>query len=325
VLDFQTARITFLFDDGGFPVYSPTGHILFTRGDTLLAVGFDSKAMKLTGSPVPLADGLRAEYAFTPAYFQLSEDGTLVYVPGGRTAESRRLGVLDAQGVVTAISDEAHAYQNVRASAADGKQFVTTITNGQGIDEMWLGEFDHPGLRRLLAIPGADVFTPILSRDGQRVAFGRRGRGAEDGIYVMSVEEGSAARRLWLGPDRASPTGDRLEARFAFSADERRAHQRRRRRFIAAMRSMGAYSLRTVDPGPGGSIHYAGTLPFADREQPLALDRTGRVHGTERVFEFPAQCPVCGAAAVREPEEAITRCTGVSSGSRTAAAPHTGH
>ena len=107
------------------------------------------------------------------------------------------------------------------------------------------------------------------------------------GFLLMGLHQpdpGSAARRLWLGPDRASPTGDRLEARFAFSADERRAHQRRRRRFIAAMRSMGAYALRTVDPGPGGSIHYAGTLPFADREQPLALDRTGRLHGTERVY-----------------------------------------
>src|SRR6185437_10181572 len=80
------------------------------------------------------------------------------------------------------------------------------------------------------------------------------------GFLLMGLHQpdpGSAARRLWLGPDRASPTGDRLEARFAFSADERRAHQRRRRRFIAAMRSMGAYALRTVDPGPGGSIHYA--------------------------------------------------------------------
>ena len=47
----------------------------------------------------------------------------------------------------------------------------------------------------------------------------------------------------------------------------------------------GAYALRTVDPGPGGSIHYAGTLPFTDREQPLAFeDRTGRLHGTERVY-----------------------------------------
>jgi serine/threonine-protein kinase len=196
VLDFQTARITYLFDDGGFPVYSPTGHILFTRGDTLLAVGFDPEARKLTGAPVPLTDGLRAEYSFTPTFFQLSDDGTLVYVPGGKTAESRRVGVIDAQGVVTAINDEAHAYQNVRAGSADGKQFVTTITNGQGIDEMWLGEFDHPGLRPLLAIPGADVFTPILSRDGQRVAFGRRGRAAGDGIYVMSLEEGAPARRL---------------------------------------------------------------------------------------------------------------------------------
>src|SRR6185503_9122968 len=100
VLDFETARITYLFDDGGFPIYSPTGHILFTRGDTLLAIGFDPEARKLTGAPVPLTNGLRAEYSFTPAFFQFSDDGTLVYVPGGKTAESRRVGVLDAQGVV---------------------------------------------------------------------------------------------------------------------------------------------------------------------------------------------------------------------------------
>ena len=84
------------------------------------------------------------------------------------------------------------------------------------------------------------------------------------GFLLMGLHQpdpGSAARRLWLGPDRASPTGDRLEARFAFSADERRAHQRRRRRFIAAMRSMGAYALRTVDPGPGGASTTPGRCP----------------------------------------------------------------
>ncbi len=32
----------------------------------------------------------------------------------------------------------------------------------------------------------------------------------------------------------------------------------------------------------------------------------------EREFVFPKQCPVCGADVVREPEEAITRCTGAS-------------
>jgi serine/threonine-protein kinase len=228
VLDFETARITYLFDDGGFPVYSPTGHILFTRGDTLLAVGFDPEARKLTGAPVPLTDGLRAEYSFTPTFFQLSDDGTLVYTPGGKTAESRRVGVLDTQGTVTPIGDEAHAYQGVRAGSADGKRFLATITNGQGIDELWLGEFDHPGLRRLLAIPGADVFTPILSRDGQRVAFGRKGRGAEDGIYVMSLDDAAPARRLARLPVEDSRTnlGSWMPDGSAILANRRGADQK---------------------------------------------------------------------------------------------------
>jgi serine/threonine-protein kinase len=196
VLDLKTAKVTFLFDDGGNPVYSPTGHIVFSRGDTLLAVPFDPAAMKLTGSPVPLANGLQTQYGFQPAFFDLSKDGVLVYTAGGRTAEGRRLGVVDAGGNLTPISDERHAYQRARANSADGRRFVATITNGQGIDELWVGEFDRPGLRRVLAIPDADLFTPLLSRDGRTVVFGRRGHNAEDGIYMKGLDDSSPVRRI---------------------------------------------------------------------------------------------------------------------------------
>jgi DNA ligase (NAD+) len=39
---------------------------------------------------------------------------------------------------------------------------------------------------------------------------------------------------------------------------------------------------------------------------------TSRRTGGEREFVFPAACPVCGSEVVREPDEAITRCTGAS-------------
>jgi serine/threonine-protein kinase len=202
VLELKTARVSFLFDDGGNPVYSPTGHIVFTRGDTLLAVGFDPAMLKLTGSPVPLANGFRTEYSFQPAPFDLSQNGVLVYTPGGRTAEGRRLGVVDAAGNVTPISDERHAYQWLSSGTADGRRFAATITNGQGIDELWVGELDRPGLRRVVAIPDADITQPVLSKDGRRVAFGRRGRSADDGIYVKNLDDASAPRKLVsLPPD----------------------------------------------------------------------------------------------------------------------------
>ena len=80
--------------------------------------------------------------------------------------------------------------------SADGRRFVATITNGQGIDELWAGEFDRPGLRRILAVPDADIFTPVLSRDGRRVVFGRRGHNAEDGIYLKNLDDASPPRRI---------------------------------------------------------------------------------------------------------------------------------
>jgi hypothetical protein len=97
---------------------------------------------------------------------------------------------------VTPISDERHAYQGFHANSADGRRFVATITNGQGIDELWVGEFDRPGLRRVLAVPDADLFNPVLSRDRRMVVFGRRGHKVEDGIYVKNLDDASPARRI---------------------------------------------------------------------------------------------------------------------------------
>ena len=214
LLDLESARATNLFDDGGRPVFVPPGTILFTRGDALFAVAFDPKARKLTGSPIPIASGFRTQFSFVPGQFELSANGTLVHERGGRTAEGRRLGLVGPGESLHAILDEAHPYETVRGGAADGKRFVLTATNGQGIDEMFTGEIDRPGLRRTLAIPDADILTPVLSRDGRRVAFGRRGRTKDDGIYVKDLESDSPPRRI-----AALPGESRESTLWAFTPD----------------------------------------------------------------------------------------------------------
>ncbi|HJQ97661.1 MAG TPA: protein kinase [Candidatus Polarisedimenticolaceae bacterium] len=208
VLDLKTARISYLLDDGGFPAYdAATRQIVFSRGDTLLAVGFDAKTLKLTGSPVPITSGLRTEYGFQPAEFRMSNDGVLVHMPGGRTAEGRRLGVVDAAGNLTPLSDDGHAFQRVSAGSADGRRIVATITNGQGIDELWTGEIDRPGLQRIAAVAGADLITPLSMRDGRTVVFGQVGRNANDGIYVKVIDDATPPRRIAsLPPDEIQTT-----------------------------------------------------------------------------------------------------------------------
>ena len=63
--------------------YVETGHLVYARSGTLLAVPFDLDRLEVTGGPVPLVEGVRDAGGTTGAtHFSLSGDGTLVYVPG---------------------------------------------------------------------------------------------------------------------------------------------------------------------------------------------------------------------------------------------------
>ena len=64
--------------------YAATGHIVYARADgAFLAVPFDLETLTITGSAIPLFDGVR----LTPqrADMQLAADGTLLYVEGSAT------------------------------------------------------------------------------------------------------------------------------------------------------------------------------------------------------------------------------------------------
>src|SRR5262249_7686358 len=47
-----------LIEGGTDAQYVPTGHLVYTRGPTLFAVPFDVKALRTTGSAVPIIEGV---------------------------------------------------------------------------------------------------------------------------------------------------------------------------------------------------------------------------------------------------------------------------
>jgi choline dehydrogenase-like flavoprotein len=101
---------------------------------------------------------------------------------------------------------------------------------------------------------------------------------------VHQPEPAEHAGRLWLVPDPASPTGDRLAVDYPVSAARRATLAARQRAYGRALRRLGCWPLAKVEPRMGASIHYAGPLPFSDEERPLTLARDGRLHGHRRVF-----------------------------------------
>lgn len=79
-------------------------------------------------------------------------------------------------------------------------------------------------------------------------------------------------------------TGDALFAQYELSDVETKTIQQREKIIRAAFRSIGCFPLRRIQPGHGGSIHYAGSLPFNTTETPGTTHSSGRLHGTHSVF-----------------------------------------
>ncbi|MCA6362599.1 MAG: GMC family oxidoreductase [Bacteroidetes bacterium] len=89
---------------------------------------------------------------------------------------------------------------------------------------------------------------------------------------------------LQLAPSSVSPTGDVLTASYIRGAEKDNEVRNREQLYIKALRRLGAWKLKTVHPGHGSSIHYAGCLPFSQHENAFTLHPSGRLHGTANVF-----------------------------------------
>ena len=107
------------------------------------------------------------------------------------------------------------------------------------------------------------------------------------GLLIVGIDHPqgpSAGKCVRLERDDGSPTRDALRVEFELSDGERRACDARERTFLRVLRELGAWPIKRVRPPLGSSIHYAGTLPFAQRERPFALDPNGRLHGTRAIY-----------------------------------------
>jgi choline dehydrogenase-like flavoprotein len=77
---------------------------------------------------------------------------------------------------------------------------------------------------------------------------------------------------------------DRLEIRYRPSAEEELRYASDERRVVGFFRRLGCVPLKTIRPGHGSSLHYAGTFPVTSDDRELTCDRDGRLRGTRAVY-----------------------------------------
>src|SRR5262249_3790461 len=144
----ETGKRKVLVDGGSYARYLPSGHLVYIRGGTLMAVPFDLGRLE-TGPPVPVLEGVM-ESSLGSGGFSVANDGSLVYISGGsdgRVGEgAMTLVQVDRNGVGNPLKAPARPYRLPRVSP-DGQQLAVGIAEAR--NDIWLYNLASTKLSRL--------------------------------------------------------------------------------------------------------------------------------------------------------------------------------
>jgi dipeptidyl aminopeptidase/acylaminoacyl peptidase len=174
VLNLQTRGQRVLVEGGTSPHYVPgpsggAGHLLYWRAASLFAVPFHLGKLQVTGSPVPVLEGVAGVATAGHAHFSVSDAGTLVYLPGGSTeGATRNLVWVDRDGKEQPLGAPARDYSLARLSP-DGQRVAVSIGARAGQSDIWLYDLPRGTLTRLTF--HGDNDDPVWTPDGKRVTF----------------------------------------------------------------------------------------------------------------------------------------------------------
>ena len=165
--------------------YSPSGHLLFLRGSTLMAQSFNVDRLELSGDAFPVADQVAGSRVAT---FSVSDTGTLAFI-GGFSLGSR-LTWFDRTGSRLASFGPVAMYENVRLSPDAS---IVAFERGTPPD-VWILDRERMGATKITTDRAADAH-PIWSPNGQLLAFTSH-RGGSEGIYQRPAQVAGDDRLL---------------------------------------------------------------------------------------------------------------------------------
>ena len=202
---------TIVWKGGSDARYVPTGHIVYVRQRTLLALPFDLKKRAATGNPIPVIDGIAfggggvqfggqagaSQYAF-------STDGLLTYMPQSAASAARTVLWVDRQGRETALPIPARPLVYPRLSP-DGSRLAIDIRDLD--QDIWIWDLARETLTRFTFAPTPET-NPLWTPDGKRLVFSRAGQG----IFWQAADGTGSAEQL-------TESGADVHAVASFSAD----------------------------------------------------------------------------------------------------------
>jgi len=198
---------------GYYGRYVKSGHIVFIREGALWAVPFDLAALKMTGLPAKVLEGVHSNKAGGGAQFSVSDAGTLVYLPGegAGSAIKRAMFWMDATGATTPLQTEETDWSWPRFSP-DGERIAFSISDGSQSDVYvyeWATTHRREKKTKFTFNPAKDddpVWTPKKFPGAQRIVFASdRGTKGVSNLYWQRLDGSGEPQRLTVSSNNQLP------------------------------------------------------------------------------------------------------------------------
>ncbi len=216
VRSLQTGAETVLVTGGTDGRYVSTGHLLYVRLGTLMAVPFDPVRLAVTGGAAGVIDGVMQAANQLASYiantgagqFTVSNTGALVYLTGGTVAANpNSLAWVDRHGSLQVLPAPSRPYMSPDISPDGQRVAITTVDTRQ------VSSYDltRGALSPVTSDGNSDY--GIFAPDGKRIVF-RSGTG-EGNLYWKAADGSGAVEHLAtsarsLTPASWSPDGTTL-------------------------------------------------------------------------------------------------------------------
>jgi|RhiMethySRZTD1v2_1073278.scaffolds.fasta_scaffold04287_5 eukaryotic-like serine/threonine-protein kinase len=163
-----------LIDNGADPRYASSGHLVFVRSATLMAVPFNIDRLEVTGNPIALVEDVQQAIGTGntfndsgSAQVAIASTGRLVYATGGPAPSVPRVLVwVDRDGKTEALQLPERQYTAPRI-APDGRRIAVSIAPDSRV---WVYDLQRGGLTAVTDTKEFAIWN-IWSPDGQRIAY----------------------------------------------------------------------------------------------------------------------------------------------------------
>jgi len=213
VLDLTTGQTKTLIRGGSHAIYVDTGHLVYASAGSLRAVRFDPEQLVVSTDPIPVVSQVRTLNSGA-AQFDVSRNGTLVYMPGssdGVAGVGRSLVWVDRSGREQRINAPARSYAFPRLSP-DGQRVALDIRDQE--NDIWILDLKRETMTKLTTNPAADAW-PIWTPDGAHLVFTSVRDGFGPNLFWQRSDFTGLAERLTTStnsqnPHSFSPDGNTL-------------------------------------------------------------------------------------------------------------------